>query len=241
MANIESAKETIEKWQEELEAMTGSVPNPNFDPNKPEGPDNQRNINGEFSCEKLQELIGEHVDKITAMIQDKVASFSELMGTWAAILNVPGNPLKIIKWALKVAFGPAAEAVFLAIATIKSMIQLIVAIVGLVSAIAQAAAKLAACLENAIRDAIQSVIDEVLNGAADLLSQAEGMVDQLMADLLEESGIQDVLDTVDDISAEIDGGINDLVGAGEELRRTRLNARGIKPQPLRLNLPGGIG
>lgn len=225
MSQVNKATKQIEEWKSELEAMTGSIDNPNFDPSKEEGPDNKRVLVGEFSCEKLQELISTRVKSVTDVIKDKTSSMSELMSTWAPILKVPTDPLKIIKWAIKVAIGPAALAIEMAIKTIKDMVQLIKALVGLVVAIANAAAKLAACLADAIANAINDVINEVLNSAAQLLSQAEAMVDQLMAQVLEDSGIQDAIDTFDGLKEDATGVVTDFVTIGQTAQNAQFNLR----------------
>lgn len=218
---IEATTKAIEKMQEELNAMTGVVPNPNFDPDKPEGEGNKRELVGEFSCEKIQALVDKHVKQVTDIIQAKVESMTELMATWAPILNVPSNPLKIIKWALKIAFGPASLAVETAIKQIRSMIKLISALIGLITAVANAIAKLVACLEAAIYDAINSVIQFLYDSAADLLSQAEAMVDQLMAQILEDSGIQDAMDTFDELSSDVTDGLTEFKALGTQAQQSK--------------------
>jgi hypothetical protein len=198
--------------QRELEAFTSTVPNPNYDPNLPEGPGNESVLIGEFSCERIQVIVQEYVQEVTDIIISKTESISNIMAEWAPILSVPGNPLKIIPWAIKVALGPAGAAVEQTIKQIQEIIQLVVAIAELAGAVANAIATLASCIQNVVQDALNAVIDTVLQQAANLMQQAENMAMAVVDQVMQDSGLQDILNTVNDVEAQIDG----VKAAGEE-------------------------
>lgn len=247
MASINETTKYIQNLTKELEAVTGvSVEeNPDYDPSKPSGPDNPQEIEvvGEFSCERLEQLVQEHVKTVTDAINQKTESISEIMSTWAPILNVPSNPLKIIRWAIKVATGPAGQQVDLAMRQMREIVKLISAMAELAAAVAQAAADLAACLENTVIDAINSVVDSLLENAAELMTKAENIVDGIISDVLEETGLQDIIDQFDQSSGDLagilgegQGALDNFLYAGRKIKEANGTLKNLS-----VNIPASIG
>lgn len=238
--SIQNTTEQINAWIDELNAITGVVyvdqakVNPDYDPEKPVGPDNQAYvanpsydpsqpiadeetgevtnfpyeteqvpINGAFSCERLQEIVDLYVQQITDSIASHAESIANIMSTWAPLLSLPSDPMKILKWASKVVGGPIAAQIALIVELIVDIAQLVSALANLISAVTQAIAKLIACLESQIFNAFNAVINSIYQNAANLIATAEALVDSIVANALEATGAQDLLDEIDAISTEL--------------------------------------
>lgn len=238
------ATQTIKNLTKELEAITSvvEVENPSFDRSKPASADNPETIEvvGQFSCERIERLIEAQVKEVTAIINSKTQSISEIMSTWAPILDVPGNPMKIIKWAIKVATGPASQQVEIAIKKMREIVELISALAELAAAVAGAAATLASCLETAVTDAIYSIIDSVLENAEKLMTKAESIVDGIISDILEDTGLQDIIDQFDESSGDLagilgegEGALDDFLFAGRKIKEANGTLKNMS-----INIPG---
>lgn len=238
--SIRNTTEQINAWIEELNAMTGVVyidqvkVNPEYDPEKPVGPDNepyfknpsydpnqpiadeetgevtnfpyqteQVPVNGAFSCERLQEIVDLYVQQITDQIASAAQSIANIMSTWAPLLSLPSDPMKILKWASKVVGGPIAAQIALIVQIVIDIAQLVSALANLISAVAAAIAKLIACLESQIFNAFNAVINSIYQNAANLIATAEILVDSIVANALESTGAQDLLDEIDAISDQL--------------------------------------
>ena len=238
--SIRNTTEQINAWIEELNAMTGVVyidqvkVNPEYDPEKPVGPDNepyfknpsydpnqpiadeetgevtnfpyqteQVPVNGAFSCERLQEIVDLYVQQITDQIASAAQSIANIMSTWAPLLSLPSDPMKILKWASKVVGGPIAAQIALIVEIVIDIAQLVSALANLISAVAAAIAKLIACLESQIFNAFNVVINSIYQNAANLIATAEILVDSIVANALEATGAQDLLDEIDAISDQL--------------------------------------
>ena len=196
MADFSQTIDTIKEWQEELERATGvtEVENANGD---------IESVPGEFSCERLQLLVDEHVTEVTDIIAAKAAEISEIMSKYAPILSVPSNPLKIISWAKKVVTGIAGPQVAAAIQLAIEIAQLAGALAGLASAVASAAARLADCVTNVILGALQDIQDSLMENAISLYNQAFAMYEAVRDDALDQLGYNELLELKDEVSGQI--------------------------------------
>lgn len=199
--SVEATVARINEMKAELEAATGvtevEIPGP------PEG--TTAMVAGEFSCERLELIVEEHVKGVTDIIKEKAAEISALMSNYAPILSVPSNPLKIISWAKKVVSGVAGPAVAAAIELAIDIAQLAGAIAGLAAAAASAASRLANCITNLVFDTLQTLKDTLLENAVKLYDQALGIYESLKDQALEDLGYNELLALKDDVRGQVDG------------------------------------
>lgn len=205
--SVETTVARLNEMKAELEAATGvtevELPGP------PEG--TTAMVAGEFSCERLELIVEEHVKSVTDIIRAKAEEIAALMSNYAPILSVPSNPLKIISWAKKVVSGIAGPAVAAAIELAIDIAQLAGAIAGLAAAAASAASRLANCITNLVFDTLQTLKDTLLENAVKLYGQALGIYESLKDQALEDLGYNEILELKDDVLGKVDG-LMDTVG-----------------------------
>lgn len=205
--SVETTVARLNEMKAELEAATGvtevEIPGP------PEG--TTAMVAGEFSCERLELIVEEHVKSVTDIIRAKAEEIAALMSNYAPILSVPSNPLKIISWAKKVVSGIAGPAVAAAIELAIDIAQLAGAIAGLAAAAASAAARLANCLTNLVLDTMNTLKNTLLENAVKLYDQALGIYESLKDQVLEDLGYNEILELKDDVLGKVDG-LMDTVG-----------------------------
>lgn len=155
------------------------------------------------NCQAIQLFVDEHVKSITDLIESQVTSISEIAATWAPLLSLPTDPMKILKWASKVVGGPIAAQIALMAQIAAEMALTAAALARLVGAISNAIEKLTQCLTDAVLGAINDIQNELLEGAGELISQAEAIKDQLVSDLLVSTGAQDVIDATAGVTQDI--------------------------------------
>jgi len=190
--------------------------NPSYDPNTPTTVNEdtgalenfpyeteQVPVNGAFSCERLQELVDQYVQHITDSIASHAESIANIMSTWAPLLSLPSDPLKILTWAAKVVGGPVAQQIALIVQLVIDLAQLASAIANLISAVTSAIAQLISCLEQTLFNAIDDVINSIYQNAANLIATAESLVDSIIANALQTTGAQDLLDEIDAIGDDL--------------------------------------
>lgn len=198
--SLEKTVERIKKMQEELEAATGVT-----EVEQPGPPDGVVvSVAGEFSCERLEYLVQEHMKVVTQLIQDKVAEISALMSNYAPILSLPSDPLKILKWAKKVVLGMVEPAISAAIELAIQIAQLAGALAGLVGAVASAASRLASCITNLVSNTLKSITDELMNGAIQLYDQAVGIYQDLKNQALDQLGFNELKELSGQVSGQVD-------------------------------------
>jgi len=195
----------IEEMTKEFEAATGTVevevPGP------PAG--TTATVVGEFSCERLELLVEEHMSTVTELIQEKVQKISELMSKYAPILSLPSDPLKILKWAKKVITGMVDPAIAAAIELAIQIAQLAGALAGLVGAVASAISRLANCITALVQNTLKSLTDELMAGAIQLYDQAVGMYEALKNDALDQLGFNELKE----ISGAVSENVSQLTDA----------------------------
>lgn len=205
--SVETTVARLNEMKAELEAATRvtevEIPGP------PEG--TTAMVAGEFSCERLELIVEEHVKSVIDIIKAKAEEISALMSNYAPILSVPSNPLKIISWAKKVVSGIAGPAVAAAIELAIDIAQLAGAIAGLAAAAASAAARLANCLTNLVLDTMNTLKNTLLENAVKLYDQALGIYESLKDQVLEDLGYNEILELKDDVLGKVDG-LMDTVG-----------------------------
>jgi len=205
--SVETTVARLNEMKAELEAATGvtevEIPGP------PEG--TTAMVAGEFSCERLELIVEEHVKSVTDIIKAKAEEIAALMSNYAPILSVPSNPLKIISWAKKVVSGIAGPAVAAAIELAIDIAQLAGAIAGLAAAAASAASRLANCLTNLVLDTMNTLKNTLLENAVKLYDQALGIYESLKDQVLEDLGYNEILELKDDVLGKVDG-LMDTVG-----------------------------
>lgn len=228
MSTFQTTIDRIKAMQEELEAATGvtevEVPGP------PEG--QTALVMGEFSCERLEYLVEEHMKVVTDLIRSKVQEISALMSNYAPILSLPSDPLKILKWAKKVITGMVDPAISAAIELAIQIAQLAGALAGLVGAVASAVTRLVDCISNLVRDTLQSVTDELMAGAMQLYNQAVGIYDSLKDQAFEQLGLNelkelsetvtDQIDTLESTVGDIESSVDSMSDAVDELNDVQI-------------------
>lgn len=198
--SIQNTVDQINEITAELERATGvtlvEVPGP------PEG--TTASVPGEFSCERLELLMDEHIAAVKEIITDKTSEISNIMALYAPILSVPSDPMKIIGWAKKVVTGVAGPQVAAAIQLATEIASLAGALAGLASAVANAATRLADCIENEIRTAMKEIQDSVMENAIVLYDQATAIYENVRDDTLDQLGYNELLNLSADVQAQID-------------------------------------
>lgn len=215
--SLKNTTETIKNWESELTAVTSVTPNPDYNPSLPTGPNNQPQIIGQFSCERLELLIDEYVKKVTDIITSKAESIANIVSDWAPLLSLPSDPMKILKWASKVVGGPIAAQIALITQIAVEIAQLASALAGLVGAVASAVANLISCFEQAIFDAFNDVIDSLLTNAANLVATAENIVDDIINQALDNTGLADVITDINNASAILDTSVITTLESFEDI------------------------
>jgi len=225
--SLEATIKRIEKMQEELEAATGvtTVELPG-----PPGPGQESltaEVPGEFSCERLELLVEEHMKVVTDMIQAKVQEISELMSKYAPILELVTNPLKILKWAKKVIIGIILPAIDAAIELAIQIAQLAGALAGLIAAVVAAAKRLADCITNLVANTLADLQGELMAGAISLYDQAVGIYEDLKNDALDQLGfneikeissaVKDRVDNVTSIASDLESTVNSIQDSADTL------------------------
>jgi len=197
--SVEKTIDRLNEMKAELEAATGmtevEIPGP------PEG--QTAMVAGEFSCERLEMLVEEHVKTVVDMIKGKAQEISELMSNYAPILSLPSDPLKIIKWAKKVVTGMAGPAIEAAIKLAIQIAQLAGALAGLAAAAAQAATRLANCITDLVFDTLSTFKNTLLENAIGLYNQATGIYESLKDQALEQLGFNELLDLREDVLGQV--------------------------------------
>lgn len=153
-----------------------------------------------INCERLTTLIEEHVKEVTDMISSQGDEIASLMGIWNPLTSYPSDPLKILKWVRKVVGGPITAQITAAVALAIEMATAAQALVGLISAINTAQSRLQSCLEQNLLNTLRDLENSLFDQASKLIDEAESIRDQFIDDI----GLQDVLDDIDNIQNEID-------------------------------------
>ena len=96
--SFQTTVDSINEMKAELERATAVTT-----VEKPDG--TSESVPGEFSCERLELLLDEHVSAVTNVLDGKTAEIAAIMSKYAPILSIPSDPLKIIGWAKKVVLG----------------------------------------------------------------------------------------------------------------------------------------
>lgn len=151
------------------------------------------------NCEAIETAIEKHTKAITDAVTSHVESITNIASDWAPLLQLPTDPLKILKWAAKVVAGPIATQIAIMAEMAIDMAKLAEAVASLAGAIANAAVALASCLESAIRGKLDEITNTLLAGASDLITQAESIVSQLQ----EQSGLNALTDAVDGVLTDV--------------------------------------
>lgn len=195
--SVSGFTDKIKEAQNELERVTGVT-----EVEKPDG--TVEMVAGEFSCERLQAQIDQYMKEITDSISAHTEMISALMSQYAPILQIPSDPLKIIKWAKKVVTGMVDPAISAAIELAIDIAQLAGALAGLASAVAQAVARLADCVQRAVLGALETIRDSVMQNAMKLYDQAFAMYENIRDGALDQLGYSELLELKSEVSTEID-------------------------------------
>lgn len=193
----------IKEAQAELERATGVTIVEN-----PDG--TTESVPGEFSCERLQALLDEYVGQVKDHISAQSEQIGDLMSQYAPILQIPSDPLKIIKWAKKVVTGMVSPKIAAAIELATDLAQLAGALAGLASAVANAAARLVDCITNAVFDAMKGIIDFAMQNAISLYDQANSIYENLKNQALEDLGYNELLALSDEMDSQIDSAMTQI-------------------------------
>lgn len=208
MSTFQPTIDAINEAKNELERATGvtlvETANGEFE-----------SVPGEFSCERLELLMDEHIQAVTDMMAAKTAEISALMSQYAPILSVPSDPLKIIGWAKKVVSGVAGPQVAAAIQLATEIASLAGALAGLASAVANAATRLADCIENEIRTAMDEIVTAAMDNAISLYDQATAIYENIRDDALDALGYNELLALGGDVQAQIDALDAQLANIGD--------------------------
>jgi hypothetical protein len=208
MSSFQPSIDAINEAKNELERATGVT--------LVENPDGSfTSVPGEFSCERLELLLDEHIQAVTDMMDAKTAEISAIMSLYAPILSVPSDPLKIIGWAKKVVTGVAGPQIAAAIQLATEIASLASALAGLASAVANAATRLADCIENEIRTAMEDIRDAAMANAISLYEQATAIYENVRDDTLDQLGYNELLALGGDVQAQIDALDAQLANIGD--------------------------
>ena len=207
MSSFQPSIDAINEAKNELERATGVT--------LVENPDGSfTSVPGEFSCERLELLMDEHVQAVTDMLAAKSAEISAIMSLYAPILSVPSDPLKIIGWAKKVVTGVAGPQIAAAIQLATEIASLASALAGLASAVANAATRLADCIENEIRTAMDEIVTSAMDNAISLYDQATAIYENIRDDTLDQLGYNELLALGGDVQSQIDALDTQLANIG---------------------------
>ena len=177
-------------------------------------------------CDAIKELVKDAVSDIVELTVEIGSEITEILSTWLPILNVPSNPLKIIKWAIKVATGPAGAQIFAIVVLALELVAVATAIARMAGAIATAAENIRNCTEAALLDALDDITCNLLGDAEDILNLANNIVGQWEAlgdlkgeDLLEiAAGVDPNIAALGDSVTSLDSSRAATEGALDRLR-----------------------
>jgi len=180
-------------------------------------------------CEAIKELVKDAVSDIVDLTAEIGSEIAEILSTWLPILNIPSNPLKIIKWAIKVATGPAGAQIFAIVLLAIELAAVAGAIARMAGAVSTAAQNLKDCTEQALLDALDDITcnllgdaEELLNTVDTIIGQYEALGDLKGADILALAGevnpdIQAIADSITSIDSSFnatESELNRLKGLG---------------------------
>ena len=194
--SFQTTVDSINEMKAELERATGVTTVEN-----PDG--TTSSVPGEFSCERLELLLDEHVSAVTDVLDEKTAEIAEIMSKYAPIMSIPSDPLKIIGWAKKVVTGMVDPQLAAAIQLAIEMAQLAGALASLASAVANAATRLADCIESEIRGALDDITNSLMENATSLFNQATSIYEDIRNDALDQLGYNELLSLSADVQAQI--------------------------------------
>jgi hypothetical protein len=194
--SFQTTVDSINEMKAELERATGVTTVEN-----PDG--TTSSVPGEFSCERLELLLDEHVSAVTDVLDAKTAEIAAIMSKYAPIMSIPSDPLKIIGWAKKVVTGMVDPQLSAAIQLATEMAQLAGALASLASAVANAATRLADCIESEIRGALDDITDSLMANATSLFDQATSIYEDIRDDALDQLGYNELLSLSTDVQAQI--------------------------------------
>ena len=170
-----------------------------------------------MNCDALQLQVDTYVKTVTDLIAEKVAEMTDLISKYAPILSLPGDPLKILKWAKKVVLGLAEPAIAAAIELAIQIAQLAGAIAKIAGAVANLATKLADCISSLVQSTLDKLADAVMDGAIAIKNEAIGIVDSLKDQALDQLGFDEIValdatvkDAVDEVNTQINNVSNSV-------------------------------
>ena len=177
-------------------------------------------------CDAIKELVKDAVSDIVELTVEIGSEITEILSTWLPILSIPSNPLKIIKWAIKVATGPAGAQIFAIVVLALELVAVATAIARMAGAIATAAENIRNCTEAALLDALDDITcnllgdaEDILNLANDIVGQWEALGDLKGEDLLEiAAGVDPNIAALGDSVTSLDSSRAATEGALDRLR-----------------------
>lgn len=194
--SFQTTVDSINQMKAELERATAVTT-----VEKPDG--TSESVPGEFSCERLELLLDEHVSAVTNVLDGKTAEIAAIMSKYAPILSIPSDPLKIIGWAKKVVTGMVDPQLSAAIKLATELAQLAGALADLASAVANAATRLADCIESEIRSALDGITDSLMQNATSLFNQATSIYEDIRDDALDQLNYNELLALSTDVQTQI--------------------------------------
>jgi methyl-accepting chemotaxis protein len=141
-------------------------------------------VDGEFNCDRLELMVSEYMKSVTDLLNDKVQHMLGLISKYAPILELPSDPLKILKWAKKVILGVAEPAIEAAIRIATEIALLASKIASLAGAIATAATRLASCITELVESTLRDLSDSVMDNAMKVFEEARSIYEGLLDGLI---------------------------------------------------------
>lgn len=143
-------------------------------------------VDGEFNCDRLELMVSEYMSAVTDLLNDKTQHMIGLISKYAPILELPSDPLKILKWAKKVIVGIAVPAIEAAIKIAIEIAQLASKIASLAGAIASAAIRLASCITQLVENTLRGIADSVMDNAMNVFQEAKSIYESLTSPIADE-------------------------------------------------------
>lgn len=212
--SLEKTIDTVNEWASSIDGLTAA--------------------GGALNCDALQLQVDTYVKTVTDLILEKVTEMTDLISKYAPILSLPGDPLKILKWAKKVVLGLAEPAIAAAIELAIQIAQLAGAIAKIAGAVASLATKLADCISSLVENTLNDLADAVMDGAIAIKNEAIGIVDSLKDQALDQLGFDDIVALDATVKGAVDEVTNQVNGVSSAVNRIELNTLDIE----NIEIPG---